>query len=131
MTENEIREMYDRYANALNTRRLDALDDLIGEEVALNGRPAARATVVAAIRHNLDVVPDMHWELTDLLIDGDRLAVRAVNTGTPTQEWLGVPPSGGSFATAEMAIYRVRDGRFIEMSFVHDAADLKRQLHAA
>jgi len=130
MTENEIREMYSRYANALNARELDKLDDLISDDVVLNGQPTSRATVIAAISNNIDAVPDMHWELSELLIDGDRLAVRATNTGTPNREWLGVAPSGASFKIAEVAIYKVKNGRFVEMNFLHDSAHLLRQLHA-
>src|SRR6478752_367359 len=97
MTETEIREMYGRYANALNARQLDTLNDVISDSVILNGHPVPREAVIAAISGNLDAVPDMHWELNEMLIDGDRLAVRATNTGTPITEWLGVPPSGASF----------------------------------
>jgi predicted ester cyclase len=51
-----------------------------------------------------------------------------VNTGTPEKEWLGVPPTGRSFEIVEYAIYRVRDGRFVEMTNLHDSADVLRQL---
>jgi hypothetical protein len=39
-----------------------------------------------------------------------------VNTGTPTKEWLGVPPSGASFRIVEYAIYRVERQRFVQMT---------------
>lgn len=72
----------------------------------------------------------MHWEVQELVLDRDRIAVRAVNTGTPEEEWLGVPPTGRSFKIVEYAIYRVRDGRFVEMTNLHDSADVLRQLTA-
>ncbi|MET7847141.1 hypothetical protein ABZT48_02630 [Streptomyces avermitilis] len=41
----------------------------------------------------MDAVPDLHWELKDLLFDGDRLAARLVDTDTPVKKWLGVAPT--------------------------------------
>ncbi|MET1076328.1 MAG: ester cyclase, partial [Umezawaea sp.] len=72
--------------------------------------------------------PDLHWELQELLFDGDRLAARLVNTGTPVEEWLGTAPTGASFEIVEYAVYQVRDGRFVHMTALHDAAGLRRQL---
>ncbi|MFJ6904554.1 hypothetical protein [Streptomyces griseoluteus] len=37
-------------------------------------------------------------------------------------------PTGASFEIAEYAIHRVRDGRFVHMTALHDAAELRRQL---
>jgi predicted ester cyclase len=104
------------------------MDQFIADEVVLNGDPGTRSDVVADMRSILDAVPDMHWEVQELLLDRDRIAVRAVNTGTPEKEWLGVPPTGRSFEIVEYAIYRVRDGRFVEMTNLHDSADVLRQL---
>ncbi len=129
MNESEIRDMYSHYSSALNARRLEELDDLIGARVVLNGLPVPRAAVISAISHNLDAVPDMRWELDEMLIDGDRVAVRATNTGTPVKKWLGVEPSGARFEIAEIAIYKIDKGRFVEMTFAQDSTNLLRQLH--
>ncbi|WP_373306846.1 ester cyclase [Micromonospora gifhornensis] len=64
------------------------------------------------------------------MFDRNRIAVRAINTGTPVAEWLGVAPSGASFEIVEYAIYEVRDGRFVQMTALHDSAELLRQLTA-
>ncbi len=82
------------------------------------------------MRRSIDAVPDLRWTVEELLIDRDRLAVRAVNTGTPVKEWLGVAPTGASFEIVEHAIYTVRGGRFVQMTNLHDAADVRRQLTA-
>lgn len=75
-------------------------------------------------------MPDFHWELEDLKVDGDTIAARLTNTGTPVKEYLGVVPTGASFEIVEYAIYRVRDGRFVHMTNLHDAETLKQQLRA-
>lgn len=130
MSETDLKSWYLRYVAALDGRQLDKMDQFIADEVTLNGSPGTRADVVADMRSILDAVPNMSWEVQELLFDRDRIAVRAVNTGTPEKEWLGVPPTGKSFEIVEYAIYRVRDGRFVEMTNLHDSADVLRQLSA-
>jgi steroid delta-isomerase-like uncharacterized protein len=130
MSELNLKDWYMRYVSALDGRELDKMDQFVADEVLLNGTPGHRDDVVADMRSILDAVPNMHWEVEEMLFDRDRIAVRAVNTGTPEKPWLGVPPTGKSFEIVEYAIYRVRDGRFVEMTNLHDSADILRQLTA-
>jgi predicted ester cyclase len=104
------------------------MDAFIDDLTSLNGEPATRDDLIAVQKHDVDAVPDLHWELKELLFDGDRLAARLVNTGTPVKTWLGVPPTGASFEIVEYAIYQVRGGRFVHMTALHDAGELLRQL---
>ncbi|NEC25731.1 ester cyclase [Streptomyces sp. SID8111] len=130
MTGSALKDWYLRYVSALNAHVFDGMDEFIADDVVLNGEPGTREDVVAVQKHDIEAVPDLHWEVRELLFDRDRIAVRAVNTGTPAKEWLGVPASGASFEITEYAIYRVRDGRFVEMTALHDSSDLLRQLRA-
>ncbi|MEU1601596.1 ester cyclase [Streptomyces sp. NPDC005708] len=130
MTDPALKEWYLRYVAALNAHELGGLDEFIADDVVLNGDPGTRDDVIAVLTHEIDAVPDLHWEVKELLFDRDRIAVRATNTGTPVKEWLGVPPSGASFEIVEYAIYRVSDGRFVQMTSLHDSADMLRQLAA-
>ena len=54
--------------------------------------------------------------------------MRAINTGTPVKEWLGVSASGASFEIVEYAIYTVSNGRFAKMTNLHDSSEMVRQL---
>jgi len=128
MSDNDLREFYLRYIEELNAHSFDRMDEFINDRTTLNGEPATREDLLAVQRADVDAVPDLHWELKELLFDGDRLAARLVNTGTPVKEWLGVAPTGASFEIVEFAVYQVRDGRFVHMTALHDAADLLRQL---
>ncbi|GIJ49218.1 hypothetical protein Val02_61040 [Virgisporangium aliadipatigenens] len=130
MTDNGLRDWYLRYGAALNAHEFDRMDEFINDRVLLNGEPGTRDDVVTVLKGIADAVPDIHWEFQELLFDRDRIAVRAVNTGTPAKEWLGVPPSGASFEIVEYAIYEVRDGRFAQMTNLHDSAEMRRQLTA-
>jgi predicted ester cyclase len=119
-----------RYAEALNAHQFDGMDEFIDDEVLLGGEPGTRDAVVSVLKGIVDAVPDIHWEITELVFDRDGIAVRAINTGTPTKEWLGVPPTGASFKIVEYAIYKVADGRFVQMTNLHDSSEMVRQLTA-
>ncbi len=128
MPESDLREFYLRYLAELNAHRFDRMDEFIDDRTTLNGEPATRDDLITVQQADVEAVPDLHWELRELLFDGDRLAARLVNTGTPVRPWLGVAPTGASFEITEYAIYQVRDGRFVHMTALHDADALRRQL---
>ncbi|GHH32783.1 ester cyclase [Lentzea cavernae] len=130
MTHTDLREWYLRYISALDAHEIDRMDEFVADEVLLNGEPGSRDAVTADMRSIIDAVPDFHWEVQELLVDRDRIAARVKNTGTPVEEWLGVPATGASFEVIEYAIYEVRDGRFVQMTNLHDSAEVRRQLTA-
>lgn len=128
MSKLDLHAFYDRYIAALNARDFDVMDQFIHDVVTLNGKPATRADILAVQRHEAGAVPDLHWTLTKLIVDGDRIGAQLVNTGTPTQEFVGATPTGASFEVVEYAVYEVRDGRFLHMAAIHDAESIKQQL---
>ncbi|NDK33225.1 ester cyclase [Nesterenkonia haasae] len=128
MTDSEIREFFRRYVEELNAHRFDDMDAFINDTVLLNGEPGTRDDVISVQKADIEAVPDLHWEVQEFLIDGERAAVRALNTGTPVKEWLGVAPTGASFEIVEYAIYEIRDGRFVQMTALHDTSQMERQL---
>nr|BFE59728.1 hypothetical protein GCM10020063_042540 [Dactylosporangium thailandense] len=128
MSDFNIREFYDRYCDALNAHEFDRMDEFVSESILSHGQSATRADVVAALKGIADAVPDIHWEIKEVVIHGETLACHSVNHGTPTKEWLGVAPTGARIEIDEVAMYRVRDGKFVQMSNVHDVEALKKQL---
>lgn len=130
MSDINLRDFYDNYIEALNAHEFDRMDEFINDRTTLNGEPGTRDDVIAVLKGDADAVPDFHWELQEVAVDGNRLAARLINTGTPVKEWLGVAPTGVSFEIVEYSIYEVRDGRFVHMAALHDAEILRSQLGA-
>lgn len=130
MTDIDLNEFYRRYIDVLNAHEFDRMSEFVATTTTLNGEPGTLDDVVASLTGIAQAVPDIHWEITELAIDGERVAARLINTGTPVTEWLGVPPNGTSFEIVEYAIYHVRDSRFIHMANLHDAEQLNTQLTA-
>ncbi len=127
----DLRAFYERYLAALNAHEFDGMDQFINDRTTLNGVPATRDDLLAVQKQDVDAVPDLHWELREFLVDGNRIAARLINRGTPVREWLGVAPTGASFEIVEFAVYEVRDGRFVHMTALHDARTMRRQLERA
>jgi predicted ester cyclase len=60
--------------------------------LAGGGHPVTRDDVIAEQKGHTDEVPDFTWRAKDRDVDGDRVAARLFNKGTPAKEWFGVPP---------------------------------------
>lgn len=128
MSDAELRNFFQRYIDALNSHEFQRMTEFIHDNPVMNGHPVTRDDVIAALEGHTDAVPDFTWRVEDLAIDGDRVAARLFNKGTPAKEWLGAPPTGATVEFAEYAFHKVRDGRFHEMNYLIDAQAVERQL---
>ncbi|MCP2267396.1 ester cyclase [Promicromonospora thailandica] len=128
MTAEELRDFYRRYIELANTRDFDRMSEFAHDEVIMNGTPVARDDMVAEFRRHTDAVPDLHWEVQELLVDGTHVAARLIDTGTPVAEWNGLAPTGATVTFAETAFYEVVDGRFKHMWYLMDGVALQTQL---
>jgi predicted ester cyclase len=128
MPKADLRNFYERYIEALNAHQFDRMEEFVHDSIVMHSESSSRAALVAQLNSIIDAVPDFHWETQELALNGDSLAARLVNTGTPTKEWLGAAPTGRSIEIVEYAIYKVHDGRFLHMSAIHDAEALQKQL---
>jgi predicted ester cyclase len=124
----DLTEFYTRYIAALNARDLAAVETMIHEQVLRLGVSYPRDGVLQSFREITDAVPDYRWNIEDLFVVDDRIAVRLQNEGTPIKQFVGHQPTGRSLNFMEFASYKVRDGRFAEMWFLMDEATVARQL---
>jgi len=76
------------------------------------------------------VIPNLKWEIKELLVDGNRIVVRSEASGTPVAPFFGVPPSGKSFRVMAIDIHTVKDGKAVVAYHVEDWAAAMGQLKA-
>ncbi len=76
------------------------------------------------------LIPDLTWEIKEVLVDGNRVIVRSEASGTPIGPFFGVPPGGKSFKIMTIDIHTVQDGKLVEAHHVEDWAGAIRQLSA-
>lgn len=76
------------------------------------------------------LIPDLRWEIKDVMVDGNRIIVRSEASGTPVGPLFGVPPSGKSFKIMTIDIHTIKEGKAIAAYHVEDWAGALRQLSA-
>lgn len=59
--------------------------------------------------------PHVHVTVEDLLADGDKVIERTTATATHTGEFNGIPPSGNAVTWTEIHIYRLENGKIVEL----------------
>lgn len=126
----DLHEVYHRYVDAMNDREFDRMHEFAHDQLTVNGQPLSREDYVAGLRGYVAAVEDFVWRLDDLIIEGDRVAARVTDTGTPVAEWLGHQPTGEAVEFTEYAFYHFRDGRFENIWYLLDAQAIQSQLGA-
>ena len=119
------------YQEVLNAGRVDVLDELAVEDYAehdpLPGQGTGRAGLAQRANMLIDGLAG-HFEIEDMVAEGDRVVVRWTNTGTQVGEFAGIPPTGNPFTIAGIDIHAVRGGRLAEHWHVVDQFSLLQQL---
>lgn len=75
-----------------------------------------------------EAFPDLHFEIVDLIAEGDKVLTRWVLTGTHQGEYLGVPATGKSIRVEGMSFDRIQDGLVAEGFDGWDALGMRQQL---
>ncbi|GGC93932.1 hypothetical protein GCM10011512_21210 [Tersicoccus solisilvae] len=94
------------------------------------GQQPGAAGLAAQIETFRHAFPDYDVVNEDLLVDGDRVAVRNTVTGTHRGAFLGHPPTGRRIAIRTMDVHRVRAGRIDTTWHLEDFAGLMSQVTA-
>ncbi len=114
-----------------NGRDLAKIDELLTDDFSLPpDTPGAldRAGLKAVLQYYFNAFPDLHYELKDLLADGDRVVTRLSMTGTHQGDYAGVAGSGKAFEVEEVDIFNVTGGRIEGYRIVWDELSFRRQL---
>ena len=88
----------------------------------------SRDQVGASIAGLQKTVPDLKWEIKEVLVSGDRAIVRGEATGTPAAPFMGVPPAGKSFRIMSIDVHTIKDGKLVRAYHVEDWMGAVRQL---
>jgi len=75
------------------------------------------------------IAPDLSWAIHDVIVNDDYIVIRGEGSGTPIADFLGVPPSGKSFAVMSIDVHKIIDGKIASTWHVENWADAIRQLN--
>ena len=91
---------------------------------------SARDQVIAGIGQRLKSVPDLTWEIKEVLVSGNQVTVRGEATGTPAGEFMGAPHSGKSFRLMSIDVHTLDGGKMVRSYHIEDWMGAVRQLNA-
>jgi ketosteroid isomerase-like protein len=75
-------------------------------------------------------IPDMKFDIKEVLVAGDRVIVRGEVTGTPAGDLFGVPHSGKSFRIMAIDIQTIKDGKIARTYHLENWLSALGQLRA-
>jgi hypothetical protein len=76
--------------------------------------------------------PDLHTEVIELIAEGDKVMGRFTCSATHLGPWLGRAPTGRRFERVdEVSIFRLHDGRIIQVWSLEDTLGRLQQLGLA
>src|SRR5436309_14534583 len=88
----------------------------------------AREQVIAAIVGRHKAIPDLKWEIKEVLVSGNRVTVRGEATGTPAGELMGSPTNGKSFKLMSLDVHTLVGGKIARTYHVEDWQGAFRQM---
>jgi predicted ester cyclase len=90
----------------------------------------SRDEVIAGVAARLKSVPDLKWEIKDVLVAGNEVTVRGEATGTPSGEFFGAPHTGKSFKLMSIDVHTIEGGKMVRSYHIEDWIGAVRQLSA-
>jgi predicted ester cyclase len=135
VTEQSARASIAPFYKALNAANITEVPELIQQSttpdwVTCRGNELCntRAEVLAGIAQRLKAIPDLKWEIREVLVSGDRVIVRGEASGTPAGELMGSPTNGKSFKLMSLDVHTLVGGKIARTYHVEDWQGAFRQM---
>ena len=113
----QIREVVEDYLDVINERDTSQFSQVFSQDYLLvstagtfEGLPAVEGVMSAVYT----ALPDVHYELDELLIDGNKAVLRYTYTGTHLGDFLGIPATGNTVTCSGLEIDVIEDGYIVE-----------------
>jgi steroid delta-isomerase-like uncharacterized protein len=122
-----IREFFERVWNQGDEA---AIDRFIAEDAGGNDPDfgAGRAGFKRQWRQWREAFPDVHFQIEEIVAEGDTVVARWTLTGTHRGPFLGISPTGRSVHVGGMSLDHLRDGVLVSGFDGWDNLGLRQQL---
>ena len=116
----------------LNQGRLERVDDLVAVDFVevdpFPGQKQGREGLKQVISAFRTAFPDIHWEIEEMVGEGEKVFSRFTWRGTHRGEFFGVPATGRQITVKGMVIDQVVAGKMAESRILMDGLSMMRQL---
>ncbi len=122
----------DFFAQVWNAGDEAAIERFIAEDAAGNDPDfgIGREGFTRQWRRWREAFPDLHFQVEELVAEGDTVVSRWTLTGTHTGPFLGIAPTGRSIRVGGMSLDHLQDGLLISGFDGWDNLGLRQQLGA-
>ena len=115
-----------------NEGNLDVVDELVAPDLFDHAAVPEHQHGIDGFKHVLEWVrgtsSDVHYDIDDIIAEGDKVAVRMTQSGTHTGPIRDIPPTGKRFSVDYVHWFRLADGKIAEMWAVRDDLTRMQQL---
>jgi steroid delta-isomerase-like uncharacterized protein len=116
----------------INQKDESAIDDFLAPDFVDHNAPPDQPPGPEGARRMLQRVlgalDDLRTELDDIIVDGDKVAVRHRAYATHVGSFMGFPGTGKRLSWTGISIYRVENGKIVERWGLIDHQALLHQL---
>ena len=104
-----------RWIKELDKHNFDIMDEVVSPDVAFHfpGNTMAFEAYKQFVQGVYEALPDLHHQIEDLIAEGDRVVLRATDSGTQKGVFMGVPPTGKKVTVTAIGIFRFVDGKIV------------------
>jgi steroid delta-isomerase-like uncharacterized protein len=117
LTPDEMRQGTEEFYAAMGKKDLDdvlsRLADGVVDHQIPPGMPPGREGAKAIFGMMFSAVPDGKYEIRDMIVSGDKVAIRSGYEGTQTGEMFGMPATGKHFSVESIDIVQVNDDKLV------------------
>ena len=103
-------------------------EDAIIHDAILPSVPPGPGGIRRYVRTYGEPVPDIHFEVQELIADGDTMAAQWIASGTQVGTLLGLPSTGRRVEASGVSVYRMEEGRIAEAWVYWDVIALLKSL---
>ena len=125
------------YEEVYNQKNLAAIDDYIAPNFFNHSASQLGITGGGDLEHVkqfvsmvMQVFPDLHYTVEDLIAEGDKVVARLTISGTQQGAFMGIPATGKHVTVSNIEIFRITNGRGVETWVQVDFLGLLQQLGA-
>jgi steroid delta-isomerase-like uncharacterized protein len=118
--------------DVLNQGRWERMNDLVKEDFIeldpLPGQQQGREGLKAVLMQFLSAFPDIHWNISEQISEGDKVVTRFIWTGTHRDTFLGIPATGKRVEVKGVVIDRLEAGKMADSRILMDTLGMMQQL---
>ena len=119
------------YEEVFNKGNVEAANESVAADL-VNHSSMPGPAGIEGIKQRVAVLhtafPDLNFTFEEMIAEGDKVAACLTARGTHKGEFFGIPPTGKQIAVKALGIYRVVDGKIVEVWGLRDHLATMEQL---